>query len=171
MENLEKITEYIIPSIILIVFLIGIKEKKDIFKLFIDGAEEGIKHVYNLIPIIIAFFFFSGILVSSNLIDNVFGAILEESDIKYVIIVSIIKMFSGSAGISLGIDVLKKVGVNSNTGIALSVILGATETTMYVVSIYLGKFKNKKILPICILGLMCDVFVLIVSLSFFVDFT
>ena len=170
MENIEKITNYIIPTIILIVFVVGIKEKKDIFKIFIDGAEEGIKNVIKLIPIIIAFFFFSGVIISSNIINFVFNFFIKNNEIRYIITTSVIKMFSGSAGISLWIETLKKVGVDSNFGLALSVILGATETTIYVISIYLGRFKNKKIWPICILGVICDIFVLILSLSFFIDF-
>ena len=101
MENIEKITNYIIPTIILIVFVVGIKEKKDIFKIFIDGAEEGIKNVIKLIPIIIAFFFFSGVIISSNIINFVFNFFIKNNEIRYIITTSVIKMFSGSAGISL----------------------------------------------------------------------
>lgn len=170
MENIEKISNYIIPLFILIVFIIGIKEKKDVFNLFINGVEEGIKSTINIIPIIIAFFFFSGVLMSSELINRIFDFVSSsENNIKYVVIVSIIKSFSGSAGISLGIDVLKRIGVDSSLGMALSIILGATETTIYVASIYLGRFKDKKIWPVILLGLICDIFVLILTLSIFID--
>ena len=141
------------------------------FKLFIEGVEEGIKSVFKLIPIIIAFFLFSGILISSNIINIMFENVFKlEENLKYVFIVSIIKMFSGSAGISMGLEVLKKVGVDSVYGIALSVILGSTETVFYVVSIYLNRFKSKKIFPICILGVLCNLLVLFISLNFIIDF-
>lgn len=172
MGNIEKISNYIIPIFILIVFIVGIKEKKDIFRLFVNGVEEGLKSTIKIIPIIIAFFFFSGVLISSDLINRIFNYFIsEENNIKYVFIVSIIKSFSGSAGISLGIDVLKKVGVDSSLGMALSVILGATETTMYVASIYLSRFKDKKIWPVIVLGLICDIFVLLITLNMFIDFS
>ena len=67
----------------------------------------------------------------------------------------------------MGIETLKKIGVDSNFGLALSVILGATETTLYVVTMYLGRFKNKKIYPIILLGFICDLFVFLISLAFF----
>lgn len=170
MENIEKISNYIVPLFILIVFIIGIKEKKDVFNFFINGVEEGIKSTIKIIPIIIAFFFFSGVLMSSELINRIFDFVSSsENNIKYVVIVSIIKSFSGSAGISLGIDVLKKIGVDSSLGMALSIILGATETTIYVSSIYLGRFKDKKIWPVIILGLICDIFILILTLNMFID--
>ena len=172
MENIEKISNYILPIVILFVLAVGIKEKKDVFKLFIDGVEEGLKSTIKIIPIIIAFFFFSGILISSDLINNIFKIFIsEDNNIKYVFIVSIIKSFSGSAGISLGIDTLKKIGVDSNLGMALSIILGSTETTMYIASIYLSRFKNKKIWPVIVIGLICDLFVLLITLNMFIDFS
>lgn len=170
MENIEKISNYIIPLFILIVFIIGIKEKKDVFNLFINGVEDGIKSTVKIIPIIIAFFFFSGVLISSDIINKMFNYFMNnENNIKYVVIVSIIKSFSGSAGISFGIDILKRIGVDSPIGMVLSIILGATETTMYVASIYLGRFKDKDILPVITLGLICDIFVLLLTLSMFID--
>lgn len=165
---LKNVTEYIVPIIILLVFIEGIREKKDVFKIFIEGVEKGIVNTLKLTPIIIAFFFFTGIITSSNIINIIFDRIINISgEIKYLITTFIIKSFSGSAGISMGIETLKKIGVDSNFGLALSVILGATETTLYVVTMYLGRFKNKKIYPIILLGFICDLFVFLISLAFF----
>ena len=36
---LKNVTEYIVPIIILLVFIEGIREKKDVFKIFIEGVE------------------------------------------------------------------------------------------------------------------------------------
>ena len=69
------------------------------------------------------------------------------------------------------IDMLKKIGVDSKLGMALSIILGSTETTMYVASIYLSRFKNKKISPVIVIGLICDLFVLLITLNMFIDFS
>lgn len=165
---LKNVTEYIVPIIILLVFIEGIREKKDVFKIFIEGVEKGIVNTLKLMPIIIAFFFFTGIITSSNIINIIFDRIINISgEIKYLITTFIIKSFSGSAGISMGIEALKKIGVDSNFGLALSVILGATETTLYVVTMYLGRFKNKKIYPIILLGFVCDLFVFLISFALF----
>ena len=43
-----------------------------------------------------------------NIISKIFGSSKNGNNIKYVVIVSIIKSFSGSAGISLGIDTFQK---------------------------------------------------------------
>lgn len=166
MVILNKIVEFIIPGFIFIVFGIGLLEKKDIFKLFLNGVEDGLKQLYKIIPIIIAFFFLSGIIVSSNIIEIIFSnAIKVPEGIDKVLIVSMFKSISGSAGLSLGIEYLKSFGVESKLGIILSVILASSETTLYVVSIYLGSFKEKNVFPIVLLGLLCDVLVVVLSFS------
>lgn len=166
MVILNKIVEFIIPGFIFIVLSIGLLERKDIFKLFINGVEDGLKQLYRIIPIIIAFFFLSGIIVSSNIIDIIFTNFIKVPDgVDKVLIVSMFKSISGSAGLSLGIEYLKKLGVESNLGIILSVILASSETTLYVVSLYLGRFKEKNVLPIVLLGLLCDILVVILSFA------
>lgn len=170
-EIIGKYAEYIVPAFIMIVFIQGIREKKDILGLFKDGVIDGINAVYKLIPIIISFFFFSNIVISSGFINWLFDNILKvTNNIKYIFITFIIKMFSGSAGIALGIDTIKLVGVDSSLGIIMSIILGATETTMYVITIYLNKYQGKKLIPVYFLGIICDIFVLCITLILFIDF-
>ena len=98
-----------------------------------------------------------------NLLIFIFDFIKINNSVKDVFLVSTIKSVSGSAGISLGIELLKNVGIDSNLGLIICVILGSTETTLYVISMYLGKYNSKKIWPICVIGLLCDLFVFIFS--------
>ena len=39
----------IVPLMLLCIVIIGLKEKKEIFKLFVDGVLEGLKIVYNIL--------------------------------------------------------------------------------------------------------------------------
>ncbi len=54
----------IIPLAILLIIIIGINEKKDVFKLFVDGVLDGMKVVYNIFPFILA------ITIAINLLQN-----------------------------------------------------------------------------------------------------
>ena len=42
----------IIPIFIATILIVGLKEKKDIFKLFVEGCLEGLKMVYKIFPYI-----------------------------------------------------------------------------------------------------------------------
>ena len=46
----------IIPIIISIVLFIGLKEKKNVYDIFVDGAKEGIKITLKLFPTMIGIF-------------------------------------------------------------------------------------------------------------------
>ena len=56
---------YIVPSFILLVLLIAIFEKKDVYMLFIDGVKAGVKTVYSIFPYIFAITILSKLLKTS----------------------------------------------------------------------------------------------------------
>ena len=63
------ISSMIIPTIISIILFIGIKEKKSVYDLFINGARDGIKVVFKLFPTLIGIFLAIYMLRSSGLIN------------------------------------------------------------------------------------------------------
>ena len=63
------ISSMIIPTIISIILFIGIKEKKSVYDLFINGARDGIKVAFKLFPTLIGIFLAIYMLRSSGLID------------------------------------------------------------------------------------------------------
>ena len=65
------ISAIIIPTIISLVLFIGIKEKKKVYDLFIEGAKEGVKVTFKLFPTLIGIFLAIYMLRSSGLIDFV----------------------------------------------------------------------------------------------------
>lgn len=50
----------------------------------------------------------------------------------------------------------KKFGVDSDIGKIAACIMGASETTIYVVAIYGSKLKNKNLKPVIYIGLIAD---------------
>lgn len=69
MEFINYLSNAIIPIIISIIILYGIKEKIKIFDTFLDGAKEGTEIVFGLFPTLIGLFVAIGVLRSSGLID------------------------------------------------------------------------------------------------------
>ena len=49
-------TDYIAPVIIIVVFAVGIATKTDIFDAFIDGASDGLKTTFDILPALICLF-------------------------------------------------------------------------------------------------------------------
>lgn len=163
---LNYIIMSIVPLLILLVILIGIKEKKDIFKLFIEGVLDGLKVIYNIFPYILAITISIGLLKSSGALDILIypiKPILTKLNIPSDIIpLCIMRPLSGGASMSVVMDIFNTSGPDSISGKMASIIMGATETTLYTITILFGAVKIKKLRGVLIAGLIAD-FVAIMS--------
>lgn len=166
-----KIINYIsvvsIPLIISIVLAYGLKEKKKVYDIFIEGVKEGIQIVINIFPILLAIFIAVGMLRYSGVLD-VFTIIISVITNKInfpteVIPLAILRPISGSASIAIATDIMKTYGVDSNIGKIASTIMGATETTFYTIAVYTSCVKIKKIRFVIIAALIADFIGIITS--------
>ena len=159
---------WIIPMLILSILVIGLKEKKDIFKLFTEGVLDGLKTVYNIFPYIMAITIAIGLLKSTSTLDILlipFKPLLLKCGIPEDIVpLFILRPLSGGASMSVVMDILKTSGPDSLSGKLASVIMGATETTLYTITILFGAVKIKKIRGVLIAGLIADFVAIIVSI-------
>lgn len=77
---LNYFSNAIIPVIITIIVIYGIKEKIGVFDTFLEGAKEGMGIVLSLFPTLIGLFVAIGVLRASGIIDiiiNILGPILQ----------------------------------------------------------------------------------------------
>ena len=139
---LNYIIMCIVPLMILFIIVIAAKEKKDIFKLFIEGALDGLKVVYNIFPYILAITISIGLLKSTGALDVIlypFKPLLVKLGIPEDIIpLCIMRPLSGGASMSVVMEIFKTSGADSISGKMASVIMGATETTLYTITILFG---------------------------------
>lgn len=164
---IEYISNISIIFFLFIVFIYGVKEKIDVFKLFVEGVFEGVKIVYNLFPTLLGLIVAVGMLKSSGIIEllstiiapvfNLFG--IDKSLISLILV----RPISGSTTIAIALDLMKEFGVDSKVGILSSCIMGATETTIYVATLYASKAKIKNIKEVIFIGLIVDLIGIICS--------
>lgn len=149
-----------VPFMIFIILVIGIKEKKDVFRLFIEGAVEGLKLGASIFPYILAITIAIGLFKSTKAIDIVFKPImpiLEALKVpKDIIPLAILRPLSGGASMSLVMDIFKSDGPDSAAGKIASIVMGGTETTLYTITILFGAAKVKKIRGTLAAGLVAD---------------
>lgn len=167
---LNYIIMCIVPLMILFIIVIAAKEKKDIFKLFIEGALDGLKVVYNIFPYILAITIAIGLLKSTGALDVIlypFKPILVKFGIPEDIIpLCIMRPLSGGASMSVVMEIFKTSGVDSISGKMASVIMGATETTLYTITILFGAVKIKRIRGVLIAGLIADFIAILTAIIF-----
>lgn len=157
---IDYITMSTVPVMILLIIIIGVKEKKDVFTLFIDGVKEGLKVVLGIFPYILAILIAIGLFRNSGALDLIIKPITPVLNTlgvpKEIIPLCILRPLSGGASMSLVMDIFKNYGVDSISGKIASIIMGGTETTIYCITILFGAVKIKKLRGVLIAGLIAD---------------
>ena len=163
---LNYIIMCIIPIMILTIIIIAVKEKKDVFKLFTQGALDGLKTVYNIFPYILAITISIGLLKNTGALDVILFP-LKPILVKFgipedIVPLCIMRPLSGGASMSVVMEIFKNAGADSRK--MASVMMGATETTLYTITILFGAVKLKKIRGVLIAGLIADFVAILTSI-------
>ena len=160
MKIIEYFSNYAILIFLLIIMIVGIKEKKNIFDLFIEGAKEGGKIILKMFPTLL------GLMVAVSMLSN--SKVLEAiSRIVSPILINIgidselvplvmLRPISGSTTTAIATEIMTKYGADGKLGLIASTIMGATETTIFVATLYSSSVKIKDIKEVIIIGLIGD---------------
>ena len=79
-----------------------------------------------------------------TLLENLEQLYLRPSGFFYNATLLLLKPISGSGGLALGQDIMRTCGVDSVQGRTAAVMLGASETSLYTISVYCGYLGLKK---------------------------
>ena len=159
MRFIEYISDTAIIIFLLVTILYAVKEKKNIIGLFTEGVVQGLKLVYELFPTLLALIVAIGMFKSSgilNLIANIVAPFFEIFGIDNELIsLVLVRPISGSTTTAMATNLMREFGVDSRFGIISSCIMGATETTIYVATLYSSKVKIKNISEVICIRANC----------------
>lgn len=167
-----KIINYIsliaMPLVILLIIANALREKVEVFDIFLKGAVEGLEITLKIFPTLIGLFVAIGMLRSSGVLDFIINIISPITDILQmpgeIVPLAMLRPISGSASMAVATDIMKINGVDSFVGMLASVIMGSTETTLYTIAVYTGCVKIKNTRKILSAALIADVTGILVSL-------
>ena len=161
MNIVNYISTLAMPITILFIILYAVKEKIEIFDLFLKGATDGIEITLKIFPTLIGLFLAIGMLNSSGILDFTTTIISPILNIivfpKEVVPLAILRPISGSASMAIANNIIKQNGVDSFIGILAAVIMGSTETTLYTIAVYTSSVKIKDTRGIIIACLAADI--------------
>ena len=139
---MNTVTTLTVPIALLLVGGYGLHKKTDVYDALIHGAGDGINLLFRILPGITALFCAIYMLRASGALDMMcslmspvtgFFGIPEECAPLLLL-----RPLSGSAALAFGSDIISNCGVNSVAGRTAAVMLGASETTFYTISVYFG---------------------------------
>lgn len=154
-----EITYFIIPIFLAVLLIVGIKRNS--YDSFIKGAKIGVETALNIFPYLLAMMFVTKLLNSSMVLIYIF----KEFDVPYLLILEgIFRPMSNNASLSILIEIYTTFGVNSKISIAGSVLQGATETSLYIITIYFGALGIKKYPYSLTMAIISDCLIFVFSL-------
>lgn len=145
---MEKITDYLVPILLLGCSLWALRKKENAYDLMLQGGQEGLKLVVSLIPTLILLLTAVTMLRASGameLLSHILAPVFRFFGIpEETALLVLIRPISGSAALAVGTELMAKYGVDSTIGRTTAVMLGSTETTFYTISVYFGAAGIKK---------------------------
>lgn len=132
-------------TFVVVVLIAGWRRNLNTYELFVEGAKKGFDVAITLIPFLLAMLFAIGMLRASDLLDSVvtgIGYLVSWCglDPRFVdgLPTALMKPLSGSGARAMMIETMQHHGADSFAGRLSSVLQASTETTFYVIAVYLG---------------------------------
>lgn len=146
---ISEIASITVPLITFMAAIIGIQKNTDIYSALTDGAKEGLRVTASILPSLIILISAIHVLRASGFIDALTAVVAPV--LQFLSIppettpLILLRPFSGSGALAIGSEIISKYGADSVAGRTAAVMLGSTETTFYVISIYFGSLGIKKL--------------------------
>ncbi len=130
------------PAIICAVCICGLIKGTDVFSALLKGAGDGLKVVYGILPALLILFPAIYMLRASGIVDALTALIAPV--IEWLGIpaettgLMLLRPFTGGGAMAAAGDIMSRCGPDTNIGRTAAVMLGSSETTFYVISVYFG---------------------------------
>ena len=158
---METISTWAIPLVVALVCFWAILKKVPVYSVFTEGAKEGFSTAVMIIPYLTAMLCAIGMFRASGAMDWLSAIIEPVTSLigcpSEVIPQAIMRSFSGGASEGMMADLCATFGTQSKIGRIASVAQGSTETTFYIVAVYMGSVGVSKTRHAVAAGLLGDV--------------
>ncbi len=140
----------IIVMLFFAIVLGGLYKRIDVFDAFVEGAKGGFETSVRIIPYIVGMLVAISMLRTSGSFDVVINGMksmfsMLGTDTRFVdgLPTALIKPLSGSGARGMMLDTMKTFGPDSFAGHLACILQGSSDTTFYVIAVYLGSVSIK----------------------------
>lgn len=138
----EFLSVWIIPLVLLIVPLAGYVRRVRVYEAFVEGAAEGFQTTIRIMPFLVAMMVAVSIFRASGALDdsvNYLQPLLLFLGVPPELVpLAVMRPLSGTGALGLTTEILNTQGPDSLVGRIASTVLGSTDTTFYVLTVYFG---------------------------------
>lgn len=141
-DVLEGFSLWMIPLVLLLIPLVGFGRKVKVYEAFVEGAGEGFQTAIRIMPFLVAIMVAVNVFRASGAMGALVGLLspfLACLDVPPELIpLAIMRPLSGTGALGMTTELLQTYGPDSLLGLIASTVLGSTDTTFYVLTVYFG---------------------------------
>lgn len=158
-------TARLVSAWIVVLLLAGIPvlalfRRVKVYPAFLDGARQGFETAVRIIPPLVAVFVMLAMLRTSGALDAAAAALAPLTGAAgvpaSVVPLFLVRPLSGGAAQGVVGEILQREGADSWAGRLASVMAGSTETTFYVLAVYMGAVGIRRHRHALAAGLLAD---------------
>jgi spore maturation protein SpmA len=140
--------------------LVGVAARVPVYESMVEGAKEGLDVAVRIVPYLVAILVAVAMFRASGLLDEVLIPLLQPLTAPMgvppeALPMAILRPLSGSGAFGVMSEILDTHGPDSFVGYLTSTLMGSTETTFYVLALYLGAARvrdGRHTLAACLSG-------------------
>ena len=163
-ESMELVSQWTIPGMILLIIVWAAVNKVPMYESFVTGAKEGFNVAVMIIPYLVAMLFVIKVFLASGAFEDLklLGVWLMDkagleqyAETLELVPLGLTRPLTGSGARGVLVEMFDAHGPDSFLGNTATLMMGSTETTFYVITVYFGAVGVKKIrhtLPACLIA-------------------
>ena len=162
--SVSSISSYILLGVIVLIPVVGSLKKVAVFESFLEGAGDAIHIALKLMPYLVGMIVAVGMLRDSgaiNMVTSLIGPQLEKVGFSQDLVpLALLRPFSGAASNAVMFDLIEQFGPDNIIALTAATIMGATETTFYLVAILFGAVNISRVrhaVVASLIGELCGV--------------
>lgn len=142
------VLDLIVPGLLAVAACFALAGKKDVYSLMVQGAGAGLQTCATMLPPLVILLTCIHLLQASGTMEILTQLLSPASHFLGIppetLPLVLIRPISGSAALAVGSELLARYGPDSMIGRTAAVMLGSTETTFYIISVYFGAAKIRR---------------------------
>ena len=166
MPYFNAASQWAIPALVLLIILTAAYKRVPMYESFVTGAKEGFHVAVMIIPYLVAMLFAIKVFVASGIFDDIkygltavmnqvgLGAYTESLDLLPL---AMTKPLTGGGARAVMLEIFDLHGPDSFLGNTASIMMGSSETTFYILTVYFGAIGVKKVRHTLLACLCADI--------------
>jgi len=171
---LDVLKSWLLAALVALLLWFGVRRRVRVYEAAVAGGKEGLEVAVRIAPYLVAILVAVGMLRASGALAALVAAIEPLTSAvgmpAEAMPMALLRPLSGSGAYGVMAEILQTHGPDSFVGYVASTLQGSTETTFYVLALYLGAAKvrdGRHSLPACLVGDFCGLVAAVAACHWF----